>query len=94
MYKILDHEKKTHGELTIMFSVPYDYNKYQNCIGLGIYKNNTPCDDELFNEMYYYTGPFAAGKATGSNIAHYGEGFCVKGTMSEGGKAVMKVEFE
>lgn len=86
------------GELAIMFSVPYDYNVYENCLGIGIYEKNISCNDELFNEMYYNKGTFTAKVATGCEIMypedkHSISGMCVKGTMSPAGKAIMKVEF-
>lgn len=76
-----------------MFSVPFDYNKWKNCVGLGIYEQQISCDDELFHQMYYEKGPFTATVATGSEIMYSGKGTCVKGTMSPAGNAIMKVEF-
>ncbi|XP_017331439.1 nigrelysin [Ictalurus punctatus] len=92
-YEILTDEGQRVGELAIMFSVPFNYYKWENCVGLGIYEQQISCDDELFHQMYYEKGPFTATVATGSLITYSGKGTCVKGTMSPAGNAIMKVEF-
>lgn len=76
-----------------MFSARCGYMKYKNCLGLGIYENDISCNNELFNQMYFKEGPFIATVATGCEIIYSGKGICVKGTMSNVGKAIMKVEF-
>ncbi|XP_076867089.1 uncharacterized protein LOC143518482 [Brachyhypopomus gauderio] len=96
-YQILNDKKNTVGELAIMFSVPYDYNLYENWFALGIFNNGILCNDDLFNQMYYGAstklGQFTRGKATGSEITFSTGDLTVKGTMSPAAKSVMKVEF-
>uniref|UniRef100_A0A4W4FDA6 DELTA-sagatoxin-Srs1a n=1 Tax=Electrophorus electricus TaxID=8005 RepID=A0A4W4FDA6_ELEEL len=96
-YTILTDECNSVGELVIMFSVPYDYNIYENWLALGIFNTSISCNDELFNRLYYDPStndcPFARGKGAGSGIAYSTGQICVKGTMSPAGKSVMKVEF-
>ncbi|KAI4886182.1 hypothetical protein NFI96_029512, partial [Prochilodus magdalenae] len=92
-YQILRNGTYNVGELAIMFSVPYDYNLYENTFALGIYQPNISCDDDLFNKMYYSCGPFTRGKGSGSVIEYSGEQALVRGTMSAFGQSVIKVEF-
>ncbi|XP_047677591.1 DELTA-sagatoxin-Srs1a-like [Tachysurus fulvidraco] len=90
VYKILKDEENFVGELVLMFSVPFDYNFYENYLALGIYENHVSCNSDLFSEMYYAKGTFTREKATGSEVMYSGQGICVKGTMSPAGKAIMK----
>ncbi|KAI4874692.1 hypothetical protein NFI96_021611 [Prochilodus magdalenae] len=92
-YQIRKNGTYNVGELAIMFSVPYNYNHYENTFALGIYEPNISCDDDLFNKMYYCNGPFTRGKGLGSVMEYSGEQAVVKGTMSAFGRSVIKVEF-
>ncbi|XP_058256037.1 uncharacterized protein LOC131359907 [Hemibagrus wyckioides] len=92
-YQILKDEQHFVGELAIMFSVPFDYNCYENYFGVGIYENRVSCNYELFSEMYYREGTFTRSKGTGNEVEYTGQEICVKGTMSPAGNAVIKVEF-
>ncbi|KAL7873652.1 hypothetical protein AOLI_G00127230 [Acnodon oligacanthus] len=91
-YQILTNEEHA-SELAIMFSVPFNFNWFKNWFALGIFEPDIPCDNALFNQMYYDTGLFTRGKSTGNTITHLGEDILMKGTMSAGGPSVMKVEF-
>ncbi|XP_060735182.1 uncharacterized protein LOC132852142 [Tachysurus vachellii] len=92
-YKILKDEEHFVGELVIMFSVPFDYNLYENYFALGIIENHVSCNDDLFYEMYNMKGTFTRERAKGSEVMYCGQGTCVKGTMSPAGNAIIKVEF-
>ncbi|KAG9268250.1 DELTA-stichotoxin-Hcr4a-like [Astyanax mexicanus] len=93
-YEICRHEDKHWvGELMIMFSVPYDYNLYENWFALGISKDRISCNEQLFHQMYYDNGSFTRAKSTGSEIKFLGKHAYVKGTMSPAGRSIMKVEF-
>ncbi|XP_017578999.1 bryoporin-like [Pygocentrus nattereri] len=90
-YQILQNERHV-GELAIMFSVPFDYNLYQNWFALGIFEADIPCDYNLFKRMYYdVDGPFTRAKGTGSIIKHKDRPQ-LKGTMSSFGHSIIKVE--
>uniref|UniRef100_A0AAY5EFN9 Uncharacterized protein n=2 Tax=Electrophorus electricus TaxID=8005 RepID=A0AAY5EFN9_ELEEL len=93
-YQILDIEAHTPGKLVIMFSVPFDYNMYENWFALGIFEENITCDQDLFRQMYYEKGSFTRSKGTGNEISYSQKNLQVKGTMSPAGKSIMKVEFE
>ncbi|XP_066539096.1 uncharacterized protein [Hoplias malabaricus] len=92
-YQILTEEQECVRELGIMFSVPFNYNHYTNWFALGFFKPDVPCDDALFNQMYYEGGLFQRQKGTGCCLSYSDKQFVVKGTMSPQGKAVMKLEF-
>uniref|UniRef100_A0A8C6SQZ1 Actinoporin n=1 Tax=Neogobius melanostomus TaxID=47308 RepID=A0A8C6SQZ1_9GOBI len=80
--------------VALMFSVPYDYNLYQNWVGVGIYPKDKACDEALYKEMYYSKEQtsFVREKANGSGITYEGNNLDVKVTMSPLGRAIMKVE--
>ncbi|XP_027034058.1 bryoporin-like [Tachysurus fulvidraco] len=92
-YKILKDEEDFVGELVIMFSVPFDYNWFENYLALGIFENQVSCNSDLFYEMYNTKGTFKRERATGSEIMYPGQGICVKGTMSPAGNSIIKIEF-
>ncbi|KAL6478454.1 hypothetical protein MHYP_G00142890 [Metynnis hypsauchen] len=92
-YQILSNEGKHVGDLAIMFSVPYDYNQYENMFALGIYEPNKACDKNLYTEMYYCEGPFKRENGTGNCIIYSGKGVELKGTMSDFGQSIIRVEF-
>uniref|UniRef100_A0A8C9R8D7 DELTA-actitoxin-Afr1a-like n=1 Tax=Scleropages formosus TaxID=113540 RepID=A0A8C9R8D7_SCLFO len=94
-YDIVEEEKHVLGRLAIMFSVPYNYNHYQNFFALGIFEKDKECDESLYKHMYYDAkGRFCRSKSVGSEISYIEklERFKVRGTMSPMGKSVMKVE--
>ncbi|XP_076867087.1 DELTA-stichotoxin-Hcr4a-like [Brachyhypopomus gauderio] len=96
-YQILTDEMHCVGELAIMFSVPFDYNLYQNWFALGIFNHGISCNNDLFNQMYYDApsklSKFTRGKATGTGITFSAGDLTIKGTMSPARSSVMKVEF-
>ncbi|XP_076867080.1 deep-sea actinoporin Cjtox I-like [Brachyhypopomus gauderio] len=96
-YQIFNNKMHCVSELAIMFSVPYDYNLYENMFALGIFLPGILCNDDLFNRMYndpFSTQrPFTRDKGTGSEITFSAGDLCVRGTMSPAGQSIMKVEF-
>lgn len=83
-------------KLAIMFSVPWEYNIYNNWFAVGIYKNGTKCDEGLYKQMYYEEKQaehgFVREEANGSGINYVGSYLDIKATMNPLGKAIMKVE--
>ncbi|KAL7859539.1 hypothetical protein SRHO_G00146860 [Serrasalmus rhombeus] len=78
--------------VAIMFSVPYNYNHYENLFALGVFDANQCCDESLYNSMYYKTGPFMKDKCSGSEVRFEKHGVEFKGTMSPRGRAIAKIE--
>ncbi|XP_006639167.2 DELTA-actitoxin-Ucs1a-like [Lepisosteus oculatus] len=93
MYDITSGSQVLH-RLAIMFSVPFDYNLYENWFALGIFPKDQACDHDLYNLMYYKEAKsFTRGKAAGGNMLKHGESQIeVKGTMSNKGSAILKIE--
>uniref|UniRef100_A0A3B1IQE4 Bryoporin-like n=1 Tax=Astyanax mexicanus TaxID=7994 RepID=A0A3B1IQE4_ASTMX len=92
-YQILNDDKRCIGELAIMFSVPFNYNHYENLFAMGIFDPNHPCDRDLYKMMYYKEGGnFKREKGTGCSMTYTKEKILLKGTMSPQGQSVMKVE--
>ena len=58
--------------LNIMWSVPYNLNSYSAYLAVGIshiYLNSTEGSRELFDQLYYYSGPFE--RATAGQLVEY-----------------------
>ena len=54
--------------IQVMWSIPYDLNTYNAYLAVGI-ANEFLNSSNLFNELYYHTGPFERVKA--GNLAEY-----------------------
>ncbi|KAJ8264565.1 hypothetical protein GJAV_G00150760 [Gymnothorax javanicus] len=92
-YHLLERRSKDKDLLSIMFSIPYDYNLYKNWFAVGIYSEDRDVDESLFNEMYNDEKEnFVRGEAVGSGIRYLGKDLDVRASMSPMGRAIMKVE--
>ncbi|KAM9837643.1 DELTA-stichotoxin-Hcr4a-like [Aulostomus maculatus] len=88
------HSNSAREKLVLMFSVPYDYNMYENWMALGIYGQDRETDSSLYKEMYYNKDQegFIRAKSTGNCLTFEGKNLDIKATMSPMGRAMMKVE--
>ncbi|XP_029312586.1 bryoporin-like [Cottoperca gobio] len=80
--------------IAVMFSVPFDYNFYKNWLGVGIFEHTRACDETLFKHMYNeknFTN-FVRHEADGSGVTYKGRGVDLMATMSDEGKAIIKLE--
>uniref|UniRef100_A0A3B4DQ72 Uncharacterized protein n=1 Tax=Pygocentrus nattereri TaxID=42514 RepID=A0A3B4DQ72_PYGNA len=89
----VDNKSKAIKCLAIMFSVPYDYNQYENRFALGLFDASQSCDESLFNMMYNGNGPFIRDKCSSSEQKYSEQNFTLKGTMSPRAQAILKMEF-
>ncbi|MEQ2215332.1 hypothetical protein XENOCAPTIV_030779 [Xenoophorus captivus] len=94
-YELFNMREHRCSELmAIMFSVPFDYNFYKNWLGVGIFEHTRACDNKLFDTMYKgkdFTN-FVRQEANGSGVAFQGRDVDVRACMSDGGKAIIKLE--
>lgn len=94
-YKLFDtRDECVHGKMAVMFSVPFDYNFYQNWLAVGVICLETECDEKLFKHMYEskeFTD-FARHEADGSGLKYEGDTVDVRACMSSGGQAIIKLE--
>ncbi|XP_028672633.1 DELTA-sagatoxin-Srs1a-like [Erpetoichthys calabaricus] len=80
-------------KLAIMFSVPYDYNWFENWFAVGFYDLSKGCDHDLYDEMYYQVKPeFKRAKATQCTLSHSTNGLDIKVAMSNACESIMQVE--
>lgn len=94
-YDVLESGKSEASErVAVMFSVPYDYNLYENWAAVGIYDVSKEVDEEMYKEMYYSREQehFAREKGDGCCLKFEGKDLVVMCTMSPMGRAIMKVE--
>ncbi|KAL6483266.1 hypothetical protein MHYP_G00081380 [Metynnis hypsauchen] len=89
----VDNKSDAVKRLAIMFSVPYNYNQYENWFALGFIDASRSCDESLFNTMYYDSGPFVRDNCSSSEQKYSEKDFTLKGTMSPRAKAILKMEF-
>lgn len=94
-YQLFDMRSRHCNELVaLMFSVPFDYNFYKNWMGVGIFEHTHACDEALYKHMYYekdFTN-FHRHEADGSGVMFAGRVVDVRATMSDVGRAIIKLE--
>ncbi|CAL1600130.1 unnamed protein product [Knipowitschia caucasica] len=94
-YELFHMEKRSASELmAVMFSVPFDYNFYKNWLGVGVFEKSQPCNDKLYDLMYNSKdfSHFSRHEADGCGIVFSSSTVDVRGCMSDGGKAIIKLE--
>jgi len=72
-----------------MFSVPFDYNWYENWWNVKLCTAFSIANKKMFNDMYYDSNPFK-----GDNGWHYrdlGSGLKFRGAMSSSGQATLMI---
>ncbi|XP_076008109.1 uncharacterized protein LOC143002060 [Genypterus blacodes] len=94
-YELFEMRQRSCNELfAVMFSVPFDYNFYKNWMAVGIFPSSQPCDKELYDLMYNkkdFTN-FHRQEANGSGLLFAGRKVEVRATMSDHGRAIVKLE--
>lgn len=79
--------------LAICYSIPYDYNLYENWFKFQIITKHTPTDHALYEDMYYNYGKKTLGRiapASGGS-AKWINGYRMSGTMGTTGKCELKL---
>jgi len=74
--------------LAVMFSVPFDYNFYQNWWNAKLYPGNQRANYDQYYDLYYDANPF---KANGWHERSLGSGLKFRGSMSNSGKATLEI---
>ena len=74
--------------LTVMWSVPYDYNLYENWWNVKLYDGNVRASKSMYEVLYYHTNPF---RANGWYSRDLGYGLKLRGSMSSSGKATLEI---
>ena len=70
-----------------MFSVPFDYNWYENW-NAKLYPGNQRANYDQYSDLYYYAHPF---KANGWHERSLGFGLKFRGSMSNSGQATLQI---
>lgn len=74
--------------LAVMWSVPFDYNFYQNWWNVKLYDNKDRADYDMYYDLYYNAYPF---KANGWHSRNLGSGLQSRGSMSSSGEATLEI---
>ncbi|CAL8361417.1 unnamed protein product [Gadus morhua 'NCC'] len=71
-------------KMAVMFSVPFDFNIYDNYLAVGVFDNNKLCDEQLFNEMYNLNSlEFEKGKAADGILRYEYSNVVIMASMSD-----------
>ncbi|CAL8243558.1 unnamed protein product [Lota lota] len=82
----------TNEKMAVMFSVPFNFNFYENVFAVGVFSSNTVCDYDLYNTMYYkQPSGFVRGKAKDSVLTHEGKKVVIKASMSDSYRSTLRV---
>ena len=72
-----------------MFSVPFDYNLYQNWWNAKLYPGNQDASKAQYSDLYYHANPIKANHwVEGRSL---GFGLKLRGSMSSSGKATLEI---
>ena len=74
--------------LAVMWSVPFDYNLYQNWWNAKLYSGEQKANNAMYDDLYYYADPF---KANGWHTRNLGYGLKFRGSMSSSGKSTLEI---
>ena len=75
--------------IAVMFSIPFDYNLYENQWNARVYPGKVPIGYALYDDQYYLIKSYK-----GDNRWHekdLGQGYHVRGAMSSSGGATLEV---
>ena len=71
-----------------MFSVPFDYNLYENWWNAKLYPGNKRANYDQYYNLYYDANPF---RANGWHERSLGSGLKFRGSMSSSGQATLEI---
>lgn len=74
--------------LAVMFSIPFDYNLYQNWWNAKLYNGNKRADYNQYTDLYYHADPF---RANGWHERSLGSKLKFRASMSNSGKATLEI---
>lgn len=85
----LGYKMSDGNTLGVMFSVPFDYNLYENWWNAKIYEGSRGVDYSMYEDLYYYADPFKGDDHYHSKAI--GLGYKVDGVMSSSGTPTLKM---
>ena len=74
--------------VAVMFSVPFDYNWYENWWNVKLYKGYKRADYGTWVDLYYHANPF---KANGWHERDLGHNLKFRGVMASSGRATLEI---
>ncbi|XP_073720661.1 tereporin-Ca1-like [Misgurnus anguillicaudatus] len=78
--------------MAILFSVPFN-GFFDNIFGIGVIRTDRDCNEALYEKMYYESdNSFIRGRAKVSGITYNAQRVKLEATMSNVGKAIIKLE--
>ncbi|CAL9693612.1 unnamed protein product [Knipowitschia caucasica] len=93
-YNLYDPDTNQYlGKMAALYKVPFDLNLKSIVFAIGFFEMDTKCDKRLFESMFSKTeDTFVRAKANGSSIEFESELVDISASMSNSGKAVLKIE--
>lgn len=83
-YYVSDIEKT----LAVMWSVPFDYNLYENWWNVKLYDGYTKADKGMYEDLYYSANPF---RADGWHERDLGTYLKFRGSMTNNGQSILEI---
>nr|XP_055048999.1 DELTA-sagatoxin-Srs1a-like [Misgurnus anguillicaudatus] len=84
--------RNTTDRVALLFSVPYNFNFYDNIYAIGVISTSRDCNEALYKRMYYETGAFTRAKAKKGGLTYTSSNVELRATMSNMAKAIIKLE--
>ena len=75
--------------VAVLFSVPYDYNLYQNWWNVKLYNGDGRANYAMYEDLYYGANPF---RANGQHKRDLGNSLKFRGEMTSAGQATLKIQ--
>ena len=97
------HIEGTDCRLAILWSVPYDYNLYENWFKISLVNKDTPIDKALYDDMYYDRGKLTNGKVAkatqgeatwDTSVKLANKSVKLAGVMGTGGKCTLNLSLK
>ncbi|XP_073720794.1 DELTA-stichotoxin-Hcr4a-like [Misgurnus anguillicaudatus] len=91
-YDLCLENQECTDRMAILFSVPFN-GLYNNTFGVGVISTDRVCNEAMYEKMYYENdNSFIRGKAKDGGITYNAQRVKLEATMSNAGKAIIKVE--
>ncbi|XP_065133349.1 deep-sea actinoporin Cjtox I-like [Paramisgurnus dabryanus] len=92
-YDLFDMKnQRTIDRMALLFSVPYNFNFYDNIFAIGLITTARQCNEALYNDMYYGKGNFNRAEAKKGGLTYTLSNVELRATMSNMAKAIIKLQ--
>ncbi|XP_030294129.1 DELTA-sagatoxin-Srs1a-like [Sparus aurata] len=83
---------QTAGRIAVMFSVPFNFNLYDNWYAVGVFEKSRACNYDLYYQMYYYTGNMFTREIAGNGIERMNGPVAITASMTNSYQPILSLE--